>query len=76
MNVHRTSLCFTYIKFLVEKILTWMYRRITKMEKKILKLPGPPIVVLGLTFLTEPNLSLATTRQVDDLKKKLSKKKN
>ena len=33
-------------------------------------------MVLGLTFLTEPNLSLATTRQVDDLKKKSSKKKN
>ena len=32
-------------------------------------------MVLGLTLLTEPNLSLATTKQVDDLKKKSSKKK-
>ena len=34
-------------------------------------------MVLGLTLLTEPNLSLATTQQVDDLKnKKSTKKKN
>ena len=32
-------------------------------------------MVLGLTFLTEPNLSLATTQQVDDLKKKNHPKK-
>ena len=31
--------------------------------------------LLGLTLLTEPNLSLATTWQVDDLKKKNHPKK-
>ena len=39
MNVHRTSLCFTYIMFLAEKILTWMYCQIRKTKKNILKLP-------------------------------------